>query len=214
MSGKGLDSLVSEQHRLARRVVLSDGFCKLDTVAGVDQAFHDGKVISAIVVCSYKTMEVLEEVHSVSDVTFPYISSFLSYREAPAIIGTWGKLEKKPDISLIDGQGIAHQRGMGLASHVGVLLDTPSIGVAKSRLTGDFKKPAGPGKAEMLTSNGEQIGWVLVTKEGCNPLFISPGNKVSIRSSLRIVRECLRKHKLPEPVRLAHLHANAIKQSL
>ena len=131
MSSKGLDSLVSEQHRLAGRLVLRDVFDKIRTVAGVDQAFFNNKIISAIVVCSYENTEVLEEAHSVSDVTFPYIPTFLSYREAPAIIRTWERLKRKPDLMIVDGQGIAHQRGMGLASHVGVLLD--EIGRASCR---------------------------------------------------------------------------------
>jgi len=209
-----LDPLVSKQRHLATKLILRDGFGKVDTVAGVDQAFYESKIISALVICSGKTLEPVEKIHSLSKLTFPYIPTFLSFREAPAILDAWKKLNNKPDVTLVDGQGIAHPRGIGLASHVGVLLDVPTIGVAKSWLFGEFKKTSGVNKPEKLKLGNKQIGWVLRTKAGCNPIFISPGNKVSIRSSLYIVKKCILEHKLPEPTRLAHLHANAIKESL
>jgi deoxyribonuclease V len=214
MSGKGLDSLISEQHRLAGRLVLRDGFGRIDTVGGADQAFCGDRIISAIVVCSSKTLEPLEKVHSVSRVAFPYIPTFLSFREAPSILDAWKKLSTKPDVLLVDGQGIAHPRGIGLASHVGALLDAPTIGVAKSWLFGEFSRPRYAGEAAKLTSHGRHIGWVLRSRAGCNPIFISPGNKVSIKSSLGIVSRCLAGHKLPEPARLAHLHAGSMKESI
>jgi deoxyribonuclease V len=214
MSREKLDLLINEQFQLARKLVLRDGFKKIETVAGVDQAFHKNSIVSAIVVCSAKTSEPVEKIHSVSKVTFPYIPTFLSSREAPAILDAWKKIREKPDVMLVDGQGIAHPRGIGLGAHVGVMLDTPTIGVAKSWLFGDYKKPESLEKPEKLLTKGRQIGWVLRTKAGCNPIFISPGNKVSIKSSLEISMKSLKKHKLPEPLRLAHLHANAVKESL
>lgn len=214
MSKRKLDNLKDKQHELARQLVLEDRFGEVRTVAGVDQAFIDDSVISAIVVCSYGSMDIVEKAHHVSKVEFPYIPTFLSFREAPPILHAWKKLERKPDILLVDGQGIAHPRGIGLASHLGVLLDTSTIGIAKSWLFGEFRESNAVGRAASLTADGKQIGWVLLTKQGCNPIYISPGNKVSIESSLEITRKCLAGHRLPEPSRLAHLHANEIKESL
>ncbi len=214
MSERKLDDLIKKQHELSRHLVLKDDFGDLRTIAGADQAFIDERVISAIVVCSSGSMEIVEKVHHVSRVEFPYIPTFLSFREAPPILEAWEKLERKPDILMVDGQGIAHPRGIGLAAHLGVLLDTPTIGIAKSRLFGEFSEPKAIGKAVSLKSEGRQIGWVLLTKRGCNPIYISPGNKVSIKSSLDITRNCLAAHKLPEPTRLAHMHAGEVKESL
>ncbi|MBN2331194.1 MAG: endonuclease V [Candidatus Aenigmarchaeota archaeon] len=217
MSGRKLDSLIDEQHELAKQLVLEDRFGAIMTVAGADQAFLGDRVISAIVVCSYRSMDsmyIVERAHHVSKAGFPYIPTFLSFREAPPILHAWKRLRNEPDILLVDGQGIAHPRGIGLASHLGVLLDAPTIGIAKSWLFGGFRQPKAVGRASRLTAGGRQIGWVLLTRRGCNPIYISPGNKVSIESSLVITRRCLAGHRLPEPSRLAHLHANEVKQSL
>jgi deoxyribonuclease V len=211
-----LEALAGEQRSLAGKVVLSDGFGDVRTIAGVDQAFFGDSVISALVVCSAGTLEPVAKAHCVMKADFPYIPGFLSFREAPSILGAWKSLRAKPDVLMVDGQGIAHPRGIGLASHVGVVLGVPTVGVAKSRLFGEFTPPSAVGMAERLAAkgSGKQIGWVLKTKPGCRPLFISPGHKVSIGSSLSLVSRCLLKHKLPEPVRLAHNHAAEVKRSL
>jgi deoxyribonuclease V len=214
MSKGKLDNLIDKQRELAGQLVLEDRFGRVRTVGGVDQSFKGGRIISAIVVCSYGSMDIVEKAHAISKVGFPYIPTFLSFREAPPIMKAWKMVKQKPDILLVDGQGIAHPRGIGLASHLGVLLGTPTIGIAKSWLFGDFRQPKAVGRASRLTAEGNQIGWVLLTKQGCNPIFISPGNKVSIRSSLSIARKCLAGHRLPEPSRLAHLHANEVKESV
>ena len=200
--------LGAKQLKMAKRVVLKDRIRKPRLIGGADQAFFNTRVVSAIVVCDDK-MKPQEKVHAVQKVTFPYIPGLLAYREGPPIIAAWKKLKQTPDVLLIDGQGIAHPRRAGLACYVGVKLNIPTIGVAKSRLCGEYEEPEK--MSSRLFLEGEQVGWVLKTSTG-SKLFISPGHLVSIKSSLRIVRSCFRNHKLPEPLRLAHLYSGAAKR--
>ena len=197
-----------EQLKLAKKVVIKDKFDEIKLVGGVDQAFKDNEIISAVVVCDYKTMKVIEKKSASVQATFPYIPTYLSYREAPAIVEAVSKLENKPDILLVDGHGIAHPRKIGLASHVGLLLDIPTIGVAKNLLCGEIKK-------DKIVVGERIAGFSLVTKEHANPLFVSPGHKISLKSSLEVVKNCIiLPHKLPEPLHLAHRHANKIRKEL
>jgi len=156
-------------------------------------------------------MEVIEKEFSETAVDLPYIPGLLAFREGPPMIETYKKLKRKPDILLVDGHGIAHPRGVGIASHVGVLLDIATIGIAKKRLVGDYRIPDRVGESRPLLYKGKVVGNVLKSKKGCNPIFISPGNKISVESSLEIVKDCIREHKLPEPVRLAHNFVNQTK---
>jgi len=202
------------QNRLARRVSLKDGFGGIECIAGVDLAFRGRTAYCAAVVLDYDTLEPVEELVKVSKVSFPYVPTFLSFREADAIIDVHRQLKKRPDVTLIDGHGIAHPRGVGIASHVGVLLDRPTIGVAKNPLFGEVAGTPSPGKAVPLLSGKRLLGYALVTKPGTRPIYISPGNLVSQRSALETVRHCLLKHKLPEPSRLAHELANLAKEGI
>src|SRR3989344_9007191 len=131
--------LKEEQLKLAKKVVISDSFEKLKLVAGVDCAYSQDDVIAAIVLCDYKTMEVKEKVFAILKVKIPYLQGFLAYREGPAISEAYDKLENKPDLMIFDGNGILHPRRIGLASHMGVLLDIASIGIAKQLLVGEIK---------------------------------------------------------------------------
>lgn len=196
-----LETLVEEQERLARRVSLRDGFTKLERVGGMDSAYSGGMAFSSVVVCGYPSMEVLGSASHASREAFPYISGFLSYREVPSMAGAFRKLEARPDVFLVDGQGICHPRGIGLASHLGVLLGIPTIGVAKSRLCGT----ADGGR---ILLGGRQVGWLMRPGRGSKPLYVSPGHMVSLSSSREIVSSCMRDHRLPEPLRLAHLYSN------
>lgn len=201
--------LKSQQARLATQVVLKDKVKRPKLVGGADQAFLDDRIVSAIVVCGSK-MQPTEKVHSVQKAGLPYIPGLLAYREGPAILAAWKKLQLKPDMLLIDGQGIAHPRRAGLACYVGVKLGIPTIGVAKSRLCGEHQEPK-RGRASKLFLEGRQVGWVLKPGTGAS-LFISPGHLVSVKGSLRIVQECFRDHRLPEPLRLAHLYSGSTKR--
>lgn len=149
-------------------------------------------------------LKPIEQVQAFAPATFPYVPGFLSFREIPAILAASAKLKTWPDLWMVDGQGIAHPRRMGIAAHLGVLLNMTSIGVGKSRLTGSFIMP-GPNKGDTspLMAGAEQIGTVLRSREKTNPLFISPGHRVSMETGLNITLQCLTRYRLPEPTRMA-----------
>jgi deoxyribonuclease V len=199
--------LKEEQLKLARKVVLKDGFDKISLIAGSDQAYYMDKIISAIAVLSYEDLKVVELKYTVQECKFPYIPTYLSYRESPAIVETYHKLDNQPDIILVDGNGILHPRKLGVASHLGLLLDKPTIGVAKSLLLGEEKD----GK---IFVDGEPRAFIVTTREYAKPIYVSPGHLVSMGKSLEIVKHCLQGHKLPEPLKIAHNYANKIKRKL
>lgn len=206
--GSFLDKLRKEQQELAKRVIVKNSFGKLKTIAAADQSFLSGnRIISAIVSFTFPDLEEKERAYSLRRVSFSYIPGFLSYREAPPIIAAFRKLKQKPDILLIDGNGILHPLRIGIASHVGVMLNQPTIGVAKSLLCGKVEK-------EKVYLDGMVVGRKLSTKKGCKPIYVSLGHRVSLKTSVKIVKECLLDHKLPEPLRIAHLYANELKNNL
>lgn len=201
-----IEKLKKEQIELAKKIITRDEFSKIDTIAGVDQAFFNNKIISAIVVCDYKTIEVIEREYVIVDAEFKYMPGLLCFREGPAIIEVFKKLKTKPDILLVEGHGIAHIRKLGLASYVGLMLDQPTIGVAKNLLHGKNVDKA-------IYIKNEIRGYELKTREGSKPVYVSPGYNVSLKSSLEIVKNCLKeKHKLPEPLYLAHRYVNKVKK--
>ncbi len=200
--------LIKEQKELAEKVVLEDGFNEIEKVGGVDQAFHNGEVISSVVICDYDTLEIEETVHAVLEEDFPYIPGLLSYRESPSIMKALDKIEL-PDLLLFDGNGVLHMRRFGIASHVGVLMDVPTIGIAKSLLCGEVKEE---GDRREVIYDEDLVGFEIETREGCNPVYVSPGHKVSFESSLEIVDNCVDKYKLPMPVQYAHRKAAEIKK--
>ncbi len=199
-----LKGLRREQEKIGKRVRVSDGIPgKVKTIGGFDLAYRKDTGYACGVVLDYGTMEVLERKIVKARIDFPYISTFLSFREAPAVNAVFSGLEKKPDVMMINGQGIMHPMRAGLASHVGVVLGKPSIGIAQRKLVGEYRVPGEAGDFNPITYEGEQVGWILRSKEGCNPVFVSPGHMVSLERSLGITKHCLKAHKLPEPVRLA-----------
>lgn len=174
-------------------------------LAAVDAAFTDELVLAAVCLFSFPGLELLEEQTGVEPVKFPYIPGFLSFREGPAIYRTLLELSQKPDLLLIDGQGIAHPRRLGIATFLGIILKIPSIGCAKSHLVGDFRMPARTaGSYSPLTHRGELVGYVLRSRTAVRPIFVSPGHLVSHQDSLNLVRRCLRGYRVPEPLRRAH----------
>jgi len=158
-------------------------------------------------------LELMETVTAVRDVGFPYIPGLLSFREAPVCLAAVGKLKNEPDVFLIDGQGIAHPRRLGLAAHLGLFLDKPTIGCAKSRLIGQFEPP-GPEKGDHtpLLAGDEIIGAVVRTRRNIKPLFISVGHKCRLEDAIRLTLACATKYRLPEPTRLAHHAVSEAKQ--
>ncbi len=181
------------------------------SLAGVDAAYEkdDRRLFGAAVVVSWPDLKVVETVGVSGPVPFPYIPGLLSWREAPILLAALQKLTQTPDVVLVDGQGIAHPRRLGLASHVGLLAGIPTIGCAKSRLCGAMGE-LGREKGSVcpLTMDGMRVGWVLRSRTGCRPLFVSPGHRISLEESLAIVQKCLGPYRLPLPLRAAHLAAN------
>lgn len=213
-SEKDFGSLIQAQEMVASCALSEDRFGELKTIAGVDQAFLDDKIISGIVILDYDAMDVVEKKHAIQDVDFPYIPSFLSFREGPAIISAFRSLNMRPDLLMIDGCGINHPRSAGLATHIGVALDVATIGVAKKLLCGTVKTPINIGDYSPIILYDQYVGALLLSKKGCNPIVIAPGHKVSLNSTIDIVRYCLRGHKLPEPIRVAHKYVGDIKRKL
>ncbi|PKL44517.1 MAG: endonuclease V [Planctomycetes bacterium HGW-Planctomycetes-1] len=212
------------QKSLANRVIQCKFDKKIKTVAGVDCGFtpstgsgrrKDKKsIVACIVVLCAEKFEIIETVYAVKKVGFPYVPGLLSFREAPVCIAAAEKLKITPDCIIVDGQGLAHPRRLGLACHLGLFLDIPTIGCAKSRLTGEFKTPARTkGSTSPLKDKGEIIGSVVRTRSGVKPVFVSVGNKCRLSDAVRIVLDCCVKYRLPEPSRLAHQTVTKLKDS-
>jgi len=176
-------------------------------IAGVDCAFVRGgaEVLAGVVVLEAGSMKLIRSELATRPCKMPYIPGMLSFREAPAVIAAVSKLGCRPDLLMCDGQGVAHPRGVGLASHVGLWLDMPTIGVAKSRLCGSHTKPGlARGCRRRLCLDGRVVGTVLRTRTSVKPLYVSIGHKVSLDDAVRWTLRCGRGYRLPEPTRLAH----------
>jgi deoxyribonuclease V len=194
------------QTRLSRHVVRQRRIPlkNMETVAGVDTGYRDDRAYAAAVVMKLADLKILEEAVAARPVQFPYVPGLLSFREGPVILEALGKLETAPDLLMIDGQGIAHPRRFGLASHIGVLLDKPTIGCAKTRLVGNYKEPQrNRGSTSLLTHEGETIGAVVRTRTDVKPVFVSIGHRMDLDASIRVVLKSCRGYRLPEPLRSA-----------
>ncbi|MBD3259946.1 endonuclease V [Candidatus Woesearchaeota archaeon] len=202
-----LHKLKKEQILLSESVILKDKISKIRLVAGVDQSYiGNNTIISAIVVCEYPSMKIVEKKYAVKeDVKFPYIPGFIAYREAPIIIGAFEKLQNKPDILMCNFHGTLHPRKCGAASHIGVALNVPTIGIAKKLMVGKEKEG-------QIFIDSKLKGIALRTKEHAKPIYISPGHMITLTTSVKTVSKCLRDHKLPEPLYLAHRYAVKIKK--
>ena len=203
------------QERLARQVRLVPLGREPATVAGVDAAFAGDRIVAAATLFAFPSLEPLETANAVLPFSFPYVPGYLSFREAPAFIAALERLSRRPDLLIVDGQGIAHPRRLGIASFLGVLLDLPAIGSAKSRLVGEHADPAPErGAWTPLVDRGETVGAVLRTRPGVRPLFISPGHLITLPEAVDIVLRCAVRYRLPEPQRAADLLAGEVKRSL
>jgi len=212
---KDLKSAKQLQEILRKKVKIIPLEKNPEYITGVDAAFLNNKVIGVACIFKYPDMLSIEEAYSIKEILFPYMPGFLSFREGQAIIGAIKRLKRKSDVILFDGQGIAHPKRLGIASHVGVMLNMTSIGCAKSKLVGIYKEPGlEKGNWSFLRHAGEILGVVLRTKDNVNPLFVSPGNRIDIRSSVRVVLACCRKYRIPEPIRRAHFLSQKIKREL
>lgn len=213
------------QRRLAGQVRIERLKKEPEVIAGLDCAFTDGgkRIVAAAVVLrrvaastgqelEMPSFELVETVSASQDVTFPYIPGLLSFREAPVCLAAIEKLESKPDLFLIDGQGIAHPRRLGLAAHLGLFLDEPTVGCAKSRLTGTFEEP-GPEKGahSPLRDRDEVIGAVVRTRTNVKPLFVSVGHRCGLEDAIDVTLAWTTRYRLPEPTRLAHQTVSGLK---
>jgi deoxyribonuclease V len=204
------------QSTLARRVVTKDSVINPRLIAGIDISAPDAQGVArgAAVVLRYPEFGIVEVKEAQIEIRFPYVPGLLSFRESPLILAACEKLCNVPDLVLVDGQGIAHPRRFGLASHVGLLLDLPTVGCAKSILCGQHQSVAEEaGSQAELLDKGELIGAALRTKSGVKPIYVSVGHKISLASALRWVMKCCRGYRLPEPTRLAHLAAGGMLTS-
>jgi len=194
------------QSDLRSRLVLHWDDRPVTTIGGVDISIKTETTHAAIVVIRYPELTPLEAVTADTPLVFPYIPGLLAFREGPAVLAAWEKIHNKPDLLMFDGQGIAHPRGIGIASQMGLWLERPTIGVAKSRLYGRHEEvgPKRGDQAPLLDKNGNIIGTVLRSREKTNPLYISPGHLIDVKHATKFVLACIAGYRLPEPTRWAH----------
>lgn len=198
---------IALQAELRDRVVRVERIGAVRHVAGVDVGFVEGGAITraAVAVLAFPGLELVEKAVVRQPTRFPYVPGLLSFREAPAVLAAFERLRVVPDLILYDGQGIAHPRRFGIASHVGLLLDTPSIGVAKTRLIGEHRAPSNRrGAWAPLVDAGETIGAVVRTRAGVKPVYVSIGHRVSLEAAVRWAMACVTRYRLPETTRWAH----------
>ena len=195
------------QDKLKNQIRADDRFSDIQIIGGADVGFEDNHRITraALSIHSYPDLRTIDTVIVREKTNYPYIPGLLSFRETPALLKAFNKLKYKPDLLLCDSQGVAHPRRFGLASHFGLLADLPTIGVAKSRLVGEYEEPpAEKGKWEWLRDGNEIIGMVLRSRTNVKPIFVSVGHRISINSARKYVMGSLTRYKLPEPIRNAH----------
>jgi deoxyribonuclease V len=207
MESINLPALGDEQRRLAQRLDTNDGFQEIETIAGCDVSYTGTTQITVIVVCDIKTMKIRESKYSIGRSPFPHIQGFSSFRDAPSLVETYHKLELDPDVLIVDGNGILHPRMLGTASHFGLLVDKPTVGIAKDLEWGEVR-------GDSIYIEKDVVGKVLGTKELAKPIYVSPGHKMSLKSALEIAKETLRAHKLPEPLHQAHKLAAKLRNRI
>jgi deoxyribonuclease V len=209
-----VEEAIQIQEALKDRIILKKTFSEVRTIGGGDVAYsRNGSLLfGAIVVLSFPEMEILDTATVAGKIRFSYIPGLLSFREGPILIKTFERLRLKPDMMIYDSQGIAHPRGMGLASHMGLWLNLPSIGCAKTPLLREFTCP-GPsrGNFEWIRKEGKKVGTVLRTKDGVKPLFVSPGHQIDLSTSNKLILESCKGFRFPEPLRKAHQIAERLR---
>jgi deoxyribonuclease V len=214
---ESIPAAIALQESLRSKLKIRDDFDTINLIAGIDVGYDHARDLAhaSVVVMPLQTLKAIEQVQAFVPVPFPYIPGLLSFREVPAILAALAQLTNVPDLLMVDGQGIAHPRRMGIAAHLGVLLDIPSIGVAKSRLTGRFEMPGEKkGEKSPLMHGTERLGTVLRSRDKVMPLFISPGHRVSVETATNITLRCLKRYRLPEPTRMADKLSKVAKRKL
>ncbi|MEO0224619.1 MAG: deoxyribonuclease V [candidate division WOR-3 bacterium] len=203
-----IELLKQKQIELSKKVIIKPLDIEIKYIAGCDSAFRGELINSVFVILDFKTLSVVEIKNITSSVNFPYIPGFLAFREVPNLINVYETLKIKPDLIMVDGHGISHPRGLGIASHLGVILDKPTIGVAKSLLVGKYKEPCKiKGCKEIVYFNNRPVAYALRSKNNSDVIFVSPGHLIDLDSSLSIVLKTLKNYKLPEPTRIADYYS-------
>jgi deoxyribonuclease V len=211
---KTFGAAVALQEELRHRVELIPLARLPRLVAGVDAICdrEDKRIFGAAALYRYPELELVEEAGVAGECPFPYRTGLLSFREVPVLAAALAQLHERPDVVLVDGQGIAHPRGLGLAAHLGLVADVPTIGVAKSRLVGEGDEPdLAAGSFKALIWKGKQVGWLLRTQKGKKPLYVSPGHRVTLPECLEITLGCVTRYRLPLPVRQADLLSRRLR---
>ena len=201
------EAAIGLQKQLASEIIADQplDLAAIDTVAGVDVSVKNDISQAAVVVLTYPGLEVIEMVQAKAQTPFPYIPGLLSFREGPVLEEAFGKLRHLPDVFIFDGMGIMHPRRMGIAAHMGLWLERPTIGCGKNRLVGRYVEPGlEKGSRSPLTHQGETLGIVLRTRTGVKPVFISVGHRADLETAVQLVLNCTLKYRLPEPIRQAH----------
>lgn len=207
---------VNLQRELAERVETRTPLTAWELVAGADVSYNrfSSRFYAGVVVLRRQDLTVVERRGAIRDAPFPYVPGLLSFREAPALLAAFAQLKTDPDVVLFDGQGIAHPRRLGIAAHLGLWLDRPSIGCAKSVLVGTHRELGGrAGAVASLQHHGEEVGAALRTKDHVRPVYVSVGHRIDLASALRVTLECCRGYRIPEPIRQAHLYVNALRRA-
>jgi len=214
MQDYDLKELRNVQRKIASRVIIEDLFKEpVQAITGFDVAYLNDEAFAAAVSMDYRTYKVIEEKTLAQCVSFPYIPTFLSFREGPLIIKLANKLKIEPNSLLINAHGIAHPVFCGCASYVGVSINKPTIGVAGSRLCGDYDtEPRKEGERVPLIYDERTVGAVLSSKQSSKPIFVSVGHMMTLESAVKIVKHFLTGHRFPEPLRLAHVLANRVRR--
>ncbi len=203
------------QEDLRSLLVLTNGFDKLLLVGGADVAYSRKKnrVCAVLTVFHYSTMNLLDVAYAEAEASFPYIPGLLTFREGPVVLKAFRRLKERPDLIIFDGQGIAHPRRLGLAAHMGLVLNMPTVGCAKSPLRVQFEVPGlKRGSASKMMDGKEQVGVVLRTRDGIKPLYVSPGHLVDLATSVKVILAAGRGYRLPQPTRIAHIKVTEFRK--
>lgn len=206
---------VELQKRLREQVRIAPLAAEIRTIAGADISFNkfEPTVYAGIVVMSFPELEVIEEMGVVSETRFPYVPGLLSFRETPSVLEAWSQLKTEPDALMLDGQGLAHPRRVGIACHVGLLIERPTLGCAKSVLVGKYEEPGTErGAWTELIHKDEVVGAALRTKRNVQPIFVSPGHLIDLKGAIDLTLRSDGGYRQPEPTRRAHLLVNALRR--
>ena len=210
-----LEEALNIQEELRKKICLQGrlNLSKIGKIGAVDVAYKNEKAIAGVCIFSYPDLSITKESFSIREVNFPYIPGFLSFREGPCIIEALEKINEDVDILLFDGQGIAHPRRMGIATHLGIYFGIASVGCAKKRLSGNHEPLENKeGVIKPLYDGGEMIGYAVRVKKNTRPLYISPGNLIDFETALKVIISVCRGYKIPEPLRIAHIFVNKLKK--